>query len=55
MRWRQRVIEERSKSSFMTVELLAAEILKIRILDPTRAKFFIREVEGKLENRQARH
>src|SRR5438552_13054343 len=39
----------------MAEELLAAQILEIRVLHPARAQLLVRQVEGVLENGKARH
>ena len=40
---------------FMLEELLAAQILEIGVLNPTRAQRLVRQVEGVLEDRQPGH
>src|SRR5271166_3094831 len=52
IRWRQRRAIE---GQLMLEELLAAEQLIIRVLDPARAKILVGEIVHVLEDRQPRH
>ena len=39
----------------MNEELLAAEVLEVRIFHPAGAEFLVTKIEGVLEDRQTRH